>query len=129
MNKNFILYPCPCGSNTQYHDCCGRFLDGNSLPATAEELMRSRYTAYTLKREDYVLASWHPATRPAALDLSMDNAIKWVRLEVKHHQQQDSDHAIVEFVAYYKVNGRMHKMHEVSQFIREDSRWFYLKGI
>lgn len=127
--KTTILYPCPCGSNKQYSDCCGRFLDGREAPATAEELMRSRYTAYTLQREDYLLSSWHISTRPAALNLQEGKAIKWIRLEVKNHQQQDSDHATVEFVAYYKVNGRMHKMHEISQFVRNNSHWFYLQGI
>jgi SEC-C motif-containing protein len=121
--------PCPCGSNKQYIDCCGRYLDGNEMPTTAEALMRSRYTAYTLQREDYLLATWHTSTRPTTLNLSSDNATNWVRLEVKKHKQNDIHHAIVEFVAYYKINGRMHKLHEISQFVRVDSRWFYLSDI
>ena len=60
--------PCPCGSGRAYPACCGPYLD-QSLPApTAEALMRARYTAYTLKREDYLLATWDPAHRPAQLD-------------------------------------------------------------
>lgn len=122
-------HPCPCGSNKQYIDCCGRYLDGNEIPTNAEALMRSRYTAYTLQREDYLLATWHTSTRPATLNLSDDNTTNWVRLEVKNHKQNDMHHAIVEFVACYKINGRMHKLHEISQFVRVDSRWFYLDGI
>lgn len=90
--------------------------------------MRSRYTAYTLLREDYLLATWHTSTRPASLDLAADAATKWIGLEVKRHEQQDTDHAIVEFVARYKVNGRAHRLHEVSRFVREDGRWFYVDG-
>lgn len=90
--------------------------------------MRSRYTAYTLLREDYLLATWHTSTRPASLDLAADAATKWIGLEVKRHEQQDADHAIVEFVARYKVNGRAHRLHEVSRFVREDGRWFYVDG-
>ncbi len=119
---------CPCGSTKTLTDCCARYID-NSVPApTAEALMRSRYTAYTLQREDYLLATWHPSTRPLALGLAEDTSTKWLGLEVKRHQQQDADHAIVEFVARYKMNGRAHRLHEVSRFVREDGRWFYVDG-
>jgi SEC-C motif domain protein len=119
---------CPCGSNKQYADCCGRYLDGNEIPATAEILMRSRYTAYTLLREDYLLATWHASTRPAQLDLAEEAASKWLGLQVKRHEQHDAEHAIVEFVARYKVGGRAHRLHEASRFVREDGRWFYVDG-
>ena len=118
--------PCPCGSNKPYDLCCGRYLDGAEIPPDAEVLMRSRYTAYTLLREEYVLASWHASTRPEKLGLAEDVASKWLGLQVKRHQQLDDAHAIVEFVARYKVAGRAHRLHEVSRFVREDGRWFYL---
>ncbi len=54
---------CPCGNDKQYINCCGRYLDNAEAAATAEILMRSRYTAYTLEREDYLLATWHRSTR------------------------------------------------------------------
>ena len=90
--------------------------------------MRSRYTAYTLLREDYLLATWHISTRPTSLDLAADAATKWIGLEVKRHEQQDAEHANVEFVARYKVNGRAHRLHEVSRFVSEAGRWLYLDG-
>jgi len=120
--------PCPCGSNKKYTACCGHYLDGNEIPSSAEALMRSRYTAYTMLREDYVLATWHVSTRPVQLGLGDDAASKWLGLEVKRHQQQDDTHAIVEFVARYKLGGRAHRLHEVSRFVREDGRWFYVDG-
>jgi SEC-C motif-containing protein len=123
------LIACPCSSNKNYADCCANYLQGEVAP-TAEALMRSRYTAYTLKREDYLLATWHPSTRPAQLDLAEPNATKWAGLEVKRHElsAQQPDHAIVEFVARYKVRGRAHRLHEVSRFVQEGEKWFYLDG-
>lgn len=90
--------------------------------------MRSRYTAYTLMREDYLLATWHPSTRPATLGLAQEVSTKWIGLEVKRHELQDAEHAIVEFVARHKANGRAQRLHEVSRFVREAGRWFYVDG-
>lgn len=90
--------------------------------------MRSRYTAYTLGREDYLLATWHVSTRPFALGLGQGAPAKWLGLEIKRHAQQDDAHAIVEFVARHKVQGRAHRLHETSRFVQEAGRWFYLDG-
>ena len=119
---------CPCGSNKIFAGCCGRYMDGGEIAPTAEALMRSRYTAYTLLREDYVLDTWHPSMRPVTLGLTDDIATQWLGLEVKRHEQQPPDHATVEFVARYKVNGRAHRLHEVSRFVRENGKWFYVDG-
>jgi SEC-C motif-containing protein len=122
------LIHCPCGSGKELSTCCARCLDAGEAAATAETLMRSRYTAYTLLREDYLLATWHASTRPARLGLAEDAPTKWLGLEVKRHEEQDEHHAVVEFVARYKVNGRAHRLHEVSRFVREAGQWFYLDG-
>lgn len=119
---------CPCGSNTQYNDCCGRYLDNGKVATTAESLMRSRYTAYTQDREDYLLATWHHSTRPASLGLVNKPRNQWLRLEVKRHEQSAPDQAIVEFVARYKVNGRAYRLHEISQFVCTERQWFYVDG-
>ena len=88
--------------------------------------MRSRYAAYALGFDQYVLDTWHPSTRPASLDLTADQqGMKWIDLDVKRHEQFDGGNAIVEFVARYKIAGRAHRMHEVSRFVREDGRWLY----
>jgi SEC-C motif-containing protein len=117
---------CPCGSNKYFADCCALYLESNQTAPTAEALMRSRYSAYTLLREDYLLITWHPSTRPSVLGLAEEAATKWLGLEVKRHEQQDAEHAIVEFVARYKMGGRAHRLAEVSRFVREDGRWFYV---
>ena len=90
--------------------------------------MRSRYTAYVLGLEDYLLATWYASTRPASLDLTGDTATRWLGLSVKRHEVIDETHAIVEFVARYKIGGRAHRLHEVSRFVREEGRWFYVDG-
>ena len=123
-----LIELCPCGSNKKFSDCCARYVEGNEIAPTAEALMRSRYTAYSLLREDYLRSTWHPSTRPASLGLAGETPTKWLGLEVKGHEQQDIDHAIVEFVARYKVHGRAHRLHEVSRFVREEGRWFYVDG-
>ncbi len=120
--------PCPCGLPHSYEDCCGRHTSGNAPAPTAEALMRSRYTAYTLGLEPYLLATWHPSTRPAALDLTSEPQPKWLGLQVKRHRQIDEIHAEVEFVARCKIGGRAWRLHETSRFVREEGQWYYLDG-
>ena len=117
---------CPCGSGQPYGRCCAPWHEG-AAPPTAEALMRSRYSAYVLKLEDYLLATWHPDTRPSELDLAADGS-KWLGLEVKKHTEQDATHATVEFVARYRIAGKGHRLHEISRFVREDGRWYYRDG-
>lgn len=90
--------------------------------------MRSRYTAYTLGDEVYLLATWHPESRPATLGLDREAATKWLGLAVKRHTTTGPDTAEVEFVARYKVGGRAHRLHEVSRFVCVNNRWLYLDG-
>lgn len=119
---------CPCGSNKKYSGCCGRYLEAGEIAPTAEALMRSRYTAYTLARDDYLLATWHHSTRPPSLELASAPHRKWLGLEVKRHEQLASDQALVEFIARCKVNGRAHRLHEISRFVYQTEQWFYLDG-
>lgn len=90
--------------------------------------MRSRYTAYTLGNDAYLLATWHHSSRPAALEQTADNQPKWIGLTIRHHHQADADHAVVEFVARYRSGGRAHRLHETSRFVREQGLWFYVDG-
>lgn len=124
--------PCPCGSGKAYAACCALLHAGQAAP-TAEALMRSRYSAYVLGREDYLLASWHPETRPAELGLAAEaasgQAPRWLGLEIRQTAQQDACHATVEFVARYRIAGRGQRLHELSRFERlDDGRWVYVDG-
>jgi len=120
---------CPCGNGKAYTECCGRWHTGTPAP-TAEALMRSRYSAFVMGLEDYLLATWHASARPAALHLA-DPSPKptWLGLSVKRHENPTADTAIVEFVARVRYGGgSARKMHEVSRFVREDGRWYYIDG-
>jgi SEC-C motif-containing protein len=118
---------CPCGRAASLSECCGRYLAGEPAP-DAESLMRSRYTAFTLADEAYLLATWHPDTRPGALNLAAEPQPKWLGLSVKSHLRQDENNATVEFVARYKIAGRATRLHETSRFEKLDGRWYYLDG-
>ena len=117
---------CPC-QNTKYANCCGIYHGGKSAE-NAEKLMRSRYSAYVLELEDYLLETWHHSTRPTE-PLFDGQKTQWLELKVKNHQVSDNPNtATVEFVAIYKVNGKAHRLHELSRFMREDNQWFYVDG-
>jgi SEC-C motif-containing protein len=90
--------------------------------------MRSRYSAYVLGLEDYLLQTWHPDTRPAALNLAGDIQTKWLGLQVKQFIITSENTATVEFVARYKIGGKAERIHELSQFERLNGHWYYLAG-
>jgi SEC-C motif-containing protein len=121
--------PCPCGDPRGYAACCGPLHQGQPAP-DAQALMRSRYSAYVLRDEAYLLATWHPDTRPASLRLAVQQpAPSWLGLSVKAVQLRDADHATVEFVARFRIGGgRAQRLHERSRFVREDGRWYYVDG-
>lgn len=125
---------CPCGlrgargAPLAFADCCGRYIDHweAALAPDAESLMRSRYTAFVREQAEYLRATWHPSTRPQALDF--DAGAKWLGLEVRSHRCTGEDRAEVEFVARYRVQGRAVRLHETSRFVREAGRWLYVDG-
>lgn len=124
---------CPCGRTAArplaYAACCGRWHAGpEHLQAPdAEALMRSRYSAYVLALGDYLLATWHPSTRPTE-PLHFEPGLRWLGLELRRHQRSDATHAVVEFVARSKLGGRAHRLCETSRFVYEAGRWFYVDG-
>ena len=118
---------CPCGSGKDYAQCCGPFHNGQGAP-TAESLMRSRYSAYVLQLEAYLMDTWHAGTRPPSLELDQDSMTRWLGLEIRRHERSGPESATVEFVARYKIAGRAFRLHETSHFIREDGRWYYVDG-
>jgi SEC-C motif-containing protein len=135
MSKAKLAAACPCGGPS-LAACCGPYLDGTALPASAEKLMRSRYTAYSLGNDAYLHATWHPSTRPVEPIISDDEKLQWLGLEVKSalrlRQRKADNEDYVEFVARFRVQGRGQRLHEVSRFLREPSpegpRWFYVDG-
>jgi SEC-C motif-containing protein len=112
-----------------YATCCGPLHSGIASAPTALQLMRSRYSAFAVSDEAYLLATWHPATRPASVDL--DPAIKWRRLRIRGVTggAEEDDMGTVEFVAHYWDSGRSEygRQHENSRFARQGRRWFYVE--
>ena len=120
--------PCPCGLGDPYALCCGRLHRGEGAAATAEALMRSRYSAFALGAEAYLLRTWHRSTRPARLDLDAD--VRWLRLDVLATRAGgflDAE-GTVEFRATYRSGAGRGSLHEVSRFGRDDGRWCYVDG-
>jgi SEC-C motif domain protein len=127
---------CPCGRKgadgpLDYVRCCARFIEGDAVAPDAETLMRSRYTAYVLGREAYLLDTWHASTRPPSLQLANDAPAKWLGLDVLLHatDPRDPNRAEVEFIARYKIGGRALRLHELSRFVCEAGRWYYVDGL
>lgn len=121
---------CPCGSGKPFVQCCEPCLSGVAQADTAEKLMRSRYTAYVMKNEEYLLRTWHHSTRPDQLGLERGEAGNWIGLKLvgTHAGGRDDDSGMVEFVARYKINGKAHRLQEKSRFVKEQGEWFYLDG-
>lgn len=123
---------CPCGrlggpkrQRLAFAQCCGPVLAG-APAADAQALMRSRYSAFVLGDEAYLLASWHPGTRPS--EARPEAGSQWLGLEVRDHRVVDATHAEVEFVARYRIAGRAVRLHERSRFVLEAGRWYYVDG-
>ncbi|QQC44772.1 SEC-C domain-containing protein [Schaalia meyeri] len=117
---------CPCGSGLRLSQCCGRYLDGDATP-TAEALMRSRYTAYALRDEDYLFRTWHPRTRPAPP--YWVEGTRWTGLRILGAEAGgiDDEEGTVTFVASWRDQrtGETGSMRERSRFSRRAGRWVY----
>ncbi|MEO6606146.1 MAG: YchJ family protein [Aeromicrobium sp.] len=119
---------CPCLSGLTYDDCCGRLHSGAALAQSAEQLMRSRFSAFALGDVDYLVATWHPSTRPVQLELDAER--RWYRLDILATSGGSpfETTGTVEFEAYYRSPAGAGSQHEVSQFVREDGHWLYVDG-
>ncbi len=111
-----------------YRECCGPVHRGERRAETAEELMRSRYSAFARRDEEYLLRSWHPATRPERV--GFDDRTRWVRLEILAVDAggPGDDRGTVEFRAHYLDGTEPGELHEVSRFTRHDGAWVYVRG-
>ena len=122
--------PCPCGLDAAYRDCCGRFHHGTANAPTAELLMRSRYAAFAVRDEAYLLRTWHATTRPPRI--GFDTGQRWTRLEIVATTGGSPFHTegTVRFRAHYQERGRAGVQEEESRFERDaEGRWVYLDGV
>ena len=119
---------CPCGSGETFAACCRPFHHGEAVPATAQLLMRSRYSAFAVGDVDYLRTSWHRHTRPAEIEL--DDDVTWTLLEIIETARGgpfDTD-GVVEFRAHYRSPQGRRMRHERSRFTRDSGRWVYVDG-
>ena len=132
MTKTFL---CPCGlNNNKYNDCCGLVHTNINNAISAEQLMRSRYSAFVLCDGDYLLKSHSVNYRNP---LTIHNTIRWARsvawnrLEIisKSKGTENDLEGIVEFKAYFREKNKLKYIHEVSRFIRENEHWVYDESI
>jgi len=124
---------CPCGSTKHYQDCCSNLVEHKHTPKNPEQLMRSRYTAYTLHDCHYLLTTWHHSTRPTDINSDELAKTKWTQLYIVNTKQglkHDVNNitGTVEFVAYFLNKTSYEKLHEISYFKKEDNKWFYVDG-
>jgi SEC-C motif-containing protein len=90
--------------------------------------MRSRFSAFALGDAAYLLRSWHPSTRPQALDL--DDGLRWYRLDIESTERGgpfDRD-GVVAFTAYY-TGAQRGTLQETSRFVKDGPDWFYVKAL
>ncbi|HLV14505.1 MAG TPA: YchJ family metal-binding protein [Xanthomarina sp.] len=122
---------CYCGNNKTYKACCEVFHLNNGKTETAEQLMRSRYSAFVLANGDYLMQTHHRSTRPNSEKKAIENwakSVEWIKLEVletTHGLNNDKD-GTVTFNAYFYENGHVDVIHEKSTFIKENETWYYL---
>jgi SEC-C motif-containing protein len=124
---------CPCGMEKPYEECCGPFIEGDAVPQTPEELMRSRYSAFTKTAVDYLLNTVHPDTREQHNERAIRNWAKssdWISLKILNTEKggPDDTEGLVEFVAQYYQKGKRQTHHELAQFKKQDGRWFFYDG-
>ncbi|MEU2116221.1 YchJ family metal-binding protein [Streptomyces sp. NPDC016459] len=121
--------PCPCGLDARYGACCGRFHAGTGGTApTPELLMRSRYSAFVVRDEAYLLRTWAPETRPDEVDF--DPGLRWTGLEIEGATEGTAFHqrGTVTFTARYVHDGGPGALSERSRFTRHEGAWVYVDG-
>lgn len=119
---------CPCTQERLYHNCCQPYHNYTKRPNSAEQLMRSRYSAYALNLIDYIIKTWDPSTCPHFSANETYNT-QWMKLIINRSWENKATHeAFVDFDAFYEQEGQMHRMHEISRFTKKDGGWLYLDG-
>ena len=127
---------CPCGSGKTYQACC-QMAHKEILPTTAEELMRSRFSAFALATQypemakffaDYLCNTWDQQTRPESLQLETHTV--WQQLKIVGRKEGKKRHSegYVTFQAHFLENGQQHYFEEKSFFKKTDGKWFYVEG-
>jgi SEC-C motif-containing protein len=124
---------CPCGSSREFEGCCGPLLDGSRPARTAEELLRSRYTAFTRNEIDYVERTTHPEgledfDKAAARRWATGSDWRGLEILAVEGGADDDDEGEIEFIARFAEDGKESEHHEIASFARHDGAWRFLDG-
>ncbi len=124
---------CFCGKNKEYNRCCGEIISGLRDAETAEELMRSRYSAFAIADGNYLMRSHHSKTRPEKDKAAIEKwagSVKWIGLSIINTEKggTQDNRGIVEFKALYMEGGKLEQIHEKSEFVKEHNSWLYVSG-
>ncbi|WP_225738296.1 YchJ family protein [Pseudoalteromonas aurantia] len=121
---------CYCSDLQPYDKCCKPFIEGSNSPSSAEQLMRSRYSAYCIKNANYILntyASSQQKMHNTTDILQFANEVSFIKLDVIKTSDNDL-YSYVEFKAHYLVEDKHCQLHENSRFVQECGLWKYLDG-
>lgn len=123
--------PCPCGLDNPYSQCCEPIHKNIFEAKTAEQLMRSRYSAFVFADGNYLMQSHHSSTRPIKEKASIINwakSVSWIKLEVYSSSlgKESDNTGTVSFSAFYFENGKVNQINEKSAFVKENNHWVYL---
>ncbi|PWK50113.1 YchJ family protein [Pleionea mediterranea] len=128
MNK----LSCYCGSKIAFSVCCLPVIERTKKPENAEQLMRSRFSAFCTHNGDYLFETHHPQYRTgltaAKLTLSAKQT-QWINLDVVSHNHLGEQESSVHFKAWFIEGGILRCMEENSKFISIDGQWFYCEPI
>ena len=128
MPSSVKVSVCPCGASADYVACCGQYIEAGAVASTPEKLMRSRYVAFTQSNMDYIKKTMRGAPLQQFDDdynKEWADSVEWLKLEVIAAHTQDDFHGVVEFNAYYRLNGLVKCLHENSIFEKIDGIWYY----
>ena len=120
---------CPCQSSLSYEDCCGRFHLDNLFPETAEQLMRSRYSAFVLKNIPYIVQTTVPSQQPLLDEKALQDwadETQWLGLEIVKAETLTKTQSAVEFKAHFQGGEQPQVHHEYSLFVKIDRHWYFV---
>jgi SEC-C motif-containing protein len=121
---------CPCGSGKAFGECCDAILTGKRPAATAEQLMRARYTAHVVHDFEFLHRTFRETALLPYVEVPAPPATTWTRLVVHAHEPGRSpETAYVDFSAYGTDQGAGQVLHEKAEFVRQDGAWIYTRAV
>ena len=122
---------CPCCSLKTYEMCCGLYLENRQIAQTPEQLMRSRYSAFSLAKLDYIRQTMQGKALIGFNEFEYkerNTKVNWVGLTVIQSYLEGSNAGFVEFSARFIDRNQLKYVHELSEFNYIDHVWYYVDG-